>query len=84
MIEGQQWDSKEKLPPVPIICGSCSKEKSNSKDTTASALTHLHMPYVDHPSLVPSPPQLSSLSSDDSCGGGLGTRLGSPPVWLCS
>ena len=39
MIEGQQWDSKEKLPPVPMICGSYSKQKSNSKDTTASALT---------------------------------------------
>ena len=39
MIEGQQWDSKEKPPPVPMICGSYSKQKLNSKDTTASALT---------------------------------------------
>ena len=37
MIEGQQWDSKEKPPPVPN--GSYSKQESNSKDTTASALT---------------------------------------------
>ena len=38
MIKGQHWDSKEN-PPVPMICGSYSKQKSNSKDTTASALT---------------------------------------------
>ena len=35
MIEAQQWKSKKK--PT-MICGSYSKEKSNTKGTTASAL----------------------------------------------
>ena len=46
MIESQQWDSNKKLPPAAMICGSCSKEKPNSWDTTASALTNAAVTFV--------------------------------------
>jgi len=44
MIGSQQWKSKDNPPPIPMICGSHSKEKR--KDDTSGALTEAAVAFA--------------------------------------
>ena len=79
------WLGAEKLWNLSVFSGNWWRHWSDGSEWEGSSRRNPRMRVES--SLVPRPPpQLSSLAvritSDDSCGGGLGTRLGAVPSSL--